>query len=325
MRKIAIIGAGIAGLTAAHQLKQHAEITIFEKSRGVSGRASTRYANPYYFDHGAQYFTVRTTAFENFIQPLLQSGKIQRWNAHYVRFDGTHIIEHKDWRDEAPRYVAVPGMNALAQHFAEGLTIHLNTHIESLQKKDQWQLQDQNHTCYDGFDWVISTLPAPQAAVLLPVDFEHHAYVQSVQMRACFSLMLGFEEALPIEFQAAYVDHSDLSWIALNSSKPGRSAVPTLMVHSSEDYAEKHYNDDRTSSLNHLCQITRNTIGYDVSRAHFKGIHGWRHANNAQWEHSPILIDTRLKLAACGDWCLGGRVESAFTSAHDLAAKIVDS
>ena len=322
MRKIAIIGAGIAGLTAAHHLKQHAEITIFEKSRGVSGRTSTRYADPYFFDHGAQYFTVRSTAFKNFIQPLLQSGTIQRWYAHYVRFDGTRIIEHKDWRHEAPRYVAVPGMNALVQYMAEGLNIHLNTRIESLQKKGKWQLQDQNQTRYDGFDWVISTLPAPQAAVLLPDDFEYHPYVQSVQMRACFSLMLGFEEALPIEFQAAHVDNSDLSWIALNSSKPGRSEVPTLMVQSSEDYAEKHYHDDRASSLDHLCQITCNTIGYDVSRAHFKAIHSWRYANNAQREQSPILIDTRLKLAACGDWCLGGRVEGAFTSAHELAAKI---
>ncbi|MDE4959738.1 NAD(P)-binding protein, partial [Francisella tularensis subsp. holarctica] len=40
MIKIAIIGAGIAGLTAAKILKDSAQVIVFEKSRGVSGRMS---------------------------------------------------------------------------------------------------------------------------------------------------------------------------------------------------------------------------------------------------------------------------------------------
>ena len=42
-------------------------------------------------------------------------------------------------------------------------------------------------------------------------------------MRACFSLMLGFEKSLPLEFEAAHVTNTDLSWIAVNSHKPGRA------------------------------------------------------------------------------------------------------
>ena len=63
MIKIAIIGAGLSGLSAAHFLKDHVEITLFEKVCSVSGRISTRYSGPYFFDHGAQYFTVRTRFF----------------------------------------------------------------------------------------------------------------------------------------------------------------------------------------------------------------------------------------------------------------------
>jgi renalase len=55
MTNIAIIEAGLSGLTAANILKDYADITIFEKSRGVSGRMSTRHAYPYSFDHGAQF------------------------------------------------------------------------------------------------------------------------------------------------------------------------------------------------------------------------------------------------------------------------------
>ena len=42
MKKIAIIGAGLSGLTAATQLREHAEVTVFEKSRGPGGRMETR-------------------------------------------------------------------------------------------------------------------------------------------------------------------------------------------------------------------------------------------------------------------------------------------
>ena len=109
MTKIAIIGAGLSGLSTAHFLQNHAEVTLFEKACDVSGRISTRCAEPYFFDHGAQYFTARTKAFQDFIQPLINQGIIARWNARYVKFHSDKIIERKNWIDDEPRYVGVPG------------------------------------------------------------------------------------------------------------------------------------------------------------------------------------------------------------------------
>ncbi len=65
-KKIAIIGAGLTGLTLANRLNQHAEVTVFEKARGVGGRMTTRHADPFSFDHGAQFFTVRNKRFGQF-------------------------------------------------------------------------------------------------------------------------------------------------------------------------------------------------------------------------------------------------------------------
>ena len=57
---IAIIGAGMAGVTCARTLRQAGhKVTIFEKSRGLGGRMATRASAFGSFDHGAQYFTVR--------------------------------------------------------------------------------------------------------------------------------------------------------------------------------------------------------------------------------------------------------------------------
>lgn len=67
--RIAIIGSGLAGLTAARTLMQAGhEVTVFEKSRGVGGRMSTRQTEFGSFDHGAQYFTVRDDRFRTLMQ-----------------------------------------------------------------------------------------------------------------------------------------------------------------------------------------------------------------------------------------------------------------
>lgn len=319
MTKIAIIGAGLSGLSAAHLLKDYADVTLFEKARGVSGRMSTRRAEPYFFDHGAQYFTARTKPFQDFIQPLLDDEIIERWDARYVKFKGNQIIERINWRDEEPRYVGIPGMNNVAKFLAKGLNIHINTRIASLNHQGTWQLTDEKGQQYPGFEWVICTAPSPQAVNLLPDSFKYHADIQAIKMRACFSLMLGFEKNITLDFEAAHISASDLSWIAVNSHKPQRLDFFTLMVHSSGDYAEAHIDDERDQVMQHLINETSHIIGQDVSQANYKTIHSWRSANNAdKKQKGPIFIDQRFKLAACGDWCLGGRVEGAFMSAYDL-------
>ena len=269
MTKMAIIGAGLSGLSTAHFLKDHAEITLFEKACDVGGRISTRRAEPYFFDHGAQYFTARTKAFQDFIQPLINQGIIERWSARYVKFDSDQIIERKNWIDDEPRYVGVPGMNKIAKHLAEGLNVHINTRIVSLKRGNTWQLTDESGQLYSDFDWVISTAPSPQAVEVLPKKFKYYDDIKDVEMRACFSLMLGFSKNIPLEFEAAHVINSDISWIAVNSHKPRRAGRFTLIVHSSEEYSEAHINDDRKTVMQHLMNETSSVIGHDVSIADY--------------------------------------------------------
>lgn len=56
--RIAVIGAGIAGLACADELRRHDHpVTLFDKGRGPGGRMSTRRldtpAGQASFDHGA--------------------------------------------------------------------------------------------------------------------------------------------------------------------------------------------------------------------------------------------------------------------------------
>ncbi|TBR41560.1 NADP transhydrogenase subunit alpha [Marinomonas agarivorans] len=325
MTKIAIIGSGLTALSIANLLKQKADITLFEKARGVSGRMSTRRATPYVFDHGAQYFTARTKAFQTFIQPLISQGIIARWNARCIKLDDSQTAEYLDWLHDEPRYVGVPAMNSVTKYLAQGLTVHLNTKIVALEYDNTWHLLDENGQTYKGFDWVISTLPSPQAAALLPETFKYHADIDNHDMQACFALMLGFEEALSLPFDAAQVANADISWIAVNNQKPGRSHPYSLTIHSSAAYAEQHIDNNRDKVMQHLLDEASRFVGQDLHRATYKTLHGWRYASNVKRDPTPLFLDDQLKLAACGDWCSGGRVEGAFTSAYQLATALEET
>lgn len=325
-KKIAILGAGIAGVSTARLLSGVADTVLFDKARGVGGRMSVRRTEPYCYDHGAQYFTARSVDFQNFIRPAIDSGLIKRWDARHVSFDKDSIVSRRNWLDDEPRYVGVPGMNSLVKHLSEGLTIHTKTKITSLKRqKEFWELLDEQGNIHRGYDWVITTVPSPQAAELLTPFFKHYEDIRSIQMRPCFSLMLGFSEKFPLEFDAAHVANTDVSWIGVNSSKPGRSNLPALVVHSTERYAEEHLESDRDLIMKALCAETSRIIGRDVSGADSKVLHAWHFANNHRHVSSPCFIDQGLKLAACGDWCQGGRVEGAFSSAANLVVKLKES
>ena len=323
MTSIAIIGSGIAALTAARQLNDVADVTLFEKSRGVGGRMATRRAEPYSFDHGAQFFTAKTPAFQEFLAPLEAVGIIQHWGARFAEIDNGKIISQRVWDDQLPHYVGTPAMNAVGKYLSDGLKSVLGTRIARIEHTDKWCLWDHHGQNVGEFDWVISTVPAGQSMDILPPSVSFYPEIETIKMNACFSLMLGFEEALPLAFDAAHVAGADISWISVNSSKPGRSNDFSLLVHSTNLWANEHLHDARETVLAYLCQQTSETIGYDVSDAAHQAVHGWHFANLEKQVGPTFYLDANAQIAACGDWCIQGRVEAAFASGQSLATEIL--
>ena len=80
-QNIAIVGAGISGLSAARKLIEKHNVIIFDKSRGVGGRMSTRYSEAYEFDHGAQYFTAKDERFKVLLSSETFEDVIKPWDS----------------------------------------------------------------------------------------------------------------------------------------------------------------------------------------------------------------------------------------------------
>ena len=162
-KHIAVVGAGIAGLSCATLLQQAGfQVSIFDKSRGSAGRMSTRRGEDWECDHGAQYFTARDPNFRNEVARWQQAGVADLWQRRIKVFDGTRL---EDRESNLARFVGVPRMTAPAHFLADAFNVVSDTLIDSLHPQaDGWSLgAAQQQILNQRFDAVLLAIPAPQA------------------------------------------------------------------------------------------------------------------------------------------------------------------
>ncbi|WP_299827779.1 NAD(P)/FAD-dependent oxidoreductase [uncultured Roseobacter sp.] len=313
---VAIIGAGLSGLRLAQRLTPFMQVTVFEKSRGLGGRMSTRRTDGFAFDHGAQYFTARSADFEAFLRPYLENGTVQMWAPRLAQLSSAEAPP----RWTAPRYVATPGMTGLAKAMAAELTVHRAVQVDRLVRSGhQWQMLDAEENDLGRFDWVISTAPSLQTARLMPPAFAGHPSLEAAVMQGCYSLMLGFDTPQMLNWDAAWVGQDPLAWIAVNTSKPGRPAQHCIVAQTSNRWADTNLERDQDTVRAELISAVEAVTGLAASTAAYISLHRWRYASVATPSATPFLIDPDNRLAAAGDWCGAGKVEAAFDSASALA------
>ena len=211
INQVAVIGAGIAGLACARELQSHGlSVDVFEKSRGPSGRMSTRRTQEWSADHGAQYFTARDPRFIEEVQSWIQAGTAAVWKPKLK------IYEAKTWRESHSqdiRYVGTPYMNSPGKHLAESLSIQYERTISELVRRDgKWHLQcSEANEITTPYDFVVLAIPAPQASALLrDLDSGAAHITDSAQMKACWTMMANFPHQFNVDFDAASVSYTHL-------------------------------------------------------------------------------------------------------------------
>ena len=110
-----ILGSGISGSLIANFLKNKNSVEIFDKSKGVGGRAANRrFKKSLSFDHGAQYFSAKKKEFKNFLTKTFKKKIIKKWNGNHLNF----ILENKKIKD---KYIGKNGNNDISKYLLRSI------------------------------------------------------------------------------------------------------------------------------------------------------------------------------------------------------------
>ncbi|QZA77193.1 FAD-dependent oxidoreductase [Deefgea tanakiae] len=312
---VIVIGAGMAGLSAAQQLRAAGkDVLVLEKSRGVGGRMATRRTDAGQWDHGAQYFTARSATFRRQIALWLRANVVSRWHEPIYAWDGTTLQASSPQQ----RFVGKPTMNAPLRAMAAQLVIELSAQVSCISRScGAWSVHSESKT-WQAPELVLA-IPAPQVARLLPATHPLQAATAQVTMQPCWAVMISSKHAIHLPFAGLFVNETNvnddvLSWIALDSSKAGRSGQHWVL-HASVAWSLAHLDDTPDMVIDALCQaFSRLLKQWGQSKPSWQAAtaHRWLYARgNAE---APITQDASDGLAIAGDWLAGGRVEGAYLS-----------
>ncbi|MDO9597525.1 MAG: NAD(P)-binding protein [Azoarcus sp.] len=321
----AVVGAGIAGLSCATLLQSAGfAVSVFDKSRGPSGRMSTWRGDGWQCDHGAQYFTARQPDFRAEVARWQHAGVAASWRPrlHILGDPSAHVPD-----PDLERFVGLPRMSAPCRFLADGLDIEVGTTIRQLQRRaDGWHLRSAERGWLErSFDVVLLALPAPQAAPLLSgVAADLAVLAGQVVMRGAWALMLRFSAPLELPFDAAFVNSGPLRWIARDNSKPGRGAAETWLLHANAAWSEAHMEDDadRVSTILQQAFADLVSVTGGLPEAPAWVAHRWRYADGATPLNHSCLWHAGSRIGLCGDWLNGGKVEGAWLSGRELGERV---
>lgn len=304
-----ILGAGLAGLTAAHFLTQRGvAVAVLDKGRGVGGRLASRSFAGGRFDHGAQYFSVKTPDFEEFLRPFKAEGLVREWNVR---------------PDQHPRYAVRGGMSGLAKALAATLDVRTGEKVVRLQPDASGgcTLLTEAGNAFSA-STLLLTLPVPQALALLEASEialtePDRAALTAIEYDPCWAVMatLTAPPHLP-EPGGRRFDTGPVAWLADNARK-GVSGKPAVTLHASAAFSRAHLDDDPESVQRLLLDAVRAYVPPETVET--VQTHRWRYSLAARRHPEPFLKLSLPFPAWIGGDAFGvGNVEGAFLSGKSL-------
>jgi hypothetical protein len=351
--RVAVVGAGLAGLACARALADRGvEVTVFDKGRSVGGRLATRRIPPHTFDLGAQYFTARDERFARQVRAWSEAGVCASWGGRIVALDGDRGTVRPV--EPVERLVGTPDMSALSRAMATDLDVRTGHRVERITRLGD-HLVLSGTTAPTGvtlppatadalapaelgsYDTVVLCVPSNQAAPLLDALSPRLAReARSAPLEPCFAV--GFvagdadEAALrALAFDGAFIGRegeavsSLLTWAARDSSKPGRPPGERWVLHASSvwsrasfDLPESEVTDELIGELARLFDLGR-------LRPALTCVRRWSLAKAPTPLDRGALFDEEARVGLGGDWACGGRIEGAFLSGLELADRVLDA
>jgi renalase len=343
MMQIAVVGAGLSGLTFTHAaLAAGHRVTVFEKSRGASGRLSTRTDRSQTgalegvsFDHGAPLMQAHTATFRTQCELWCAEGFLAPYRDGYVALPRMNGLGHQLARACAdgattsnPAAFYYEHRVLRAHHSPLGWTLDVASGAHAAVAAGQ----NAPARAHGTFDALVVALPADQAGALLAAAPLLAGLANGVRSLPCWVAMLDFAAPLSQPVASGELRHPLLASVWREAEKPARAAVgERWVVHATAEWSRSHLEHDAAHVAQTLAKAFMKLCGtQDKPRALTP--HRWRYSQAAAPLALPCLWFADMGLGACGDWLSGqsgtegaagvGRAEHAWLSARALAKAI---
>ncbi|MFN0167351.1 MAG: NAD(P)/FAD-dependent oxidoreductase [Bryobacteraceae bacterium] len=314
-RSCLIVGAGMAGLTAAAALKARGwAVVLLDKGRGPGGRMATHRIGESRLDHGAQFFTVRDARFQEAANRWEQAGWVAPWFS-----EGGHV-----------RYRAAGGMNAFAKRLAEPFEVRTETKVGLVEPEDEgWRVTTESgQTLRAGA--LMLTPPAPQAIALLAacsdrLPSEISSTLNAIAFDPCFALLVTIDGPGRVP-PPGYIrpNQGPVEWIADNTQKGVSTGAAALTIHARADFSRHYLEAPKEEVARLLLEAAGSWFGGLVTAWQ---LHRWRYSRPVEAGPGPTCLFSRQPacLAIAGDAFGGSRLEGAFLSGLAAAERIAET
>ncbi|MDX2308023.1 MAG: FAD-dependent oxidoreductase [Hyphomicrobium sp.] len=320
--RVAVVGAGIAGLSCARELRRAGYfVEVFEEGRIIGGRLATARLGTESFDTGAQYVSGRSTEFRAFLDEMVGLGYAARWMPR------TRVGGQEGGGQLNPWFVGTPGMASIVRPLTEGIRVHVNQRVHTIERGDKgWRVWFEDETSVGPFSAVAAAVPAPLARVLLGRVEEFAEPFARVRMAPCWCLSVRLEDRV-LPDQDVFSDMNEtIRWIARNNSKPGRkSQGESLVIHAAQRFSRETEDMEPQEVAEELWNEVCHALSLPPVRPSRMAAHLWKHGVVDQPLGETYLYSSEKNVGATGDWCLGRLAEHAFESGTKLARAIVSS
>ncbi len=327
---VIVVGAGMAGLTAARHLQEAGRsVQVLEANPRPGGRMETIRLDGSAADTGAQYFTAFTPQFQAQAHAWLAKGWIHLWSMGLA----SGSLAPNQTQGQL-RYIAEGGMGRLAERLAQGLEIHYDQAVVAVERDgDLWQVHTQSGETFQA-EALILTPPVPLILELLQAGgvtlaAEDLAALSSVRYAPCIAGVFRFqgEVRIPPPGSIQRPAHA-INWIADNRQK-GLSQEPVLTVHANPDYSRRYWEAPDLEIRETMLAALRGYLGPETQVVEAQIVR-WRHAlpespllQRAYTVSLPGEAPEGSGLVLGGDAFAGPRVEGAFLSGQAAAVALL--
>lgn len=332
---VVVVGAGVAGLAAAGELRRRgAQVVVLDKARGVGGRCTTwRGPGELPLDHGASFLHGEDPGFVQAVEQT-EGTVIPGWPA---RVEGRgDPCQRTAFAPREHRFAVVEGVSAFPKTLARGVDVRLQSRLTKLESREgALRIHVEGSEPLVARDLVLA-LPCEQAGALLDQGPEPSEAVAGLRALLgmlgtvpCLSLMAVYPEGAPSPgWDMLYPSPSQVLQLVSHESTKGRAtSTVALVLQGRASFSGAQLEEPAESWASALLSEASRLLGGWAAEPVWTRPHRWRFARtdlSSELAEPPLVeLDGGGRLGLAGElFSRGAGVEAAWASGIALARRI---